>query len=346
MDRLLSSTLGSMKSIVIIGFLSVVGLLVLIELVAVVSSISLTRTLTRTIHDLYTGTKKVEAGDFSHRIPIRTKDQLSELGSSFNAMTQRVEQLIEEVKEKQKLEAELEIARHVQSQLFPKEIPKLHRMEVIGLCNPARVVSGDYYDVIPAGPSATALVIGDISGKGVSAALLMASLQSSLHAQLKINSNGQLLSTATLVSRLNRQLYENSPPEKYATFYCGIYEDQSGLLTYTNAGHLAPILIHRDAVTRLESNGMAVGMFPEWPFEQAIVQLDAGDLLVAFTDGVTECENPKGEQFGEQRLADLLLRHNQRPLNEIARAITDAVRDWSPGLELQDDTTLLLGRRL
>jgi phosphoserine phosphatase RsbU/P len=341
----LFSTLGSIGVVLgIVLFIIGVAFLVVV-LVGILFSAALIRTLTRSVHDLYMGTKKVEAGDFSHRIPIRTKDQLSELATSFNSMTQRIERLIDEVKEKEKLEAELEIARQVQSQLFPKEVPKLQTLELTGICKPARVVSGDYYDFIPLDSRSTALVIGDISGKGISAALLMASLQSSLHAQLTMATNGGV-STATLVSRLNRQLYESTPPEKYATFYCSLYDDQSGLLAYTNAGHLAPILIRNRDVTRLESNGMVVGMFPDFPYEQNIVQLAQGDLLTAFTDGITECENPQGEQFGDQRLTDLLVRHRERPLDEILRAITDAIGNWASDIDGQDDTTILLARRL
>ncbi|HEU5237754.1 MAG TPA: SpoIIE family protein phosphatase, partial [Pyrinomonadaceae bacterium] len=246
----LFSTLGSIAKL--IGFLLlVVGAAFLIVVtIGFLFSTGLTRTLTRSVHDLYLGTKKVESGDFSHRIPIRSKDQLSELATSFNHMTERIERLIIEVKEKEKLESELEIARQVQSQLFPKEVPKLQSLELTGICNPARVVSGDYYDFIPVDSRSTALVIGDISGKGISAALLMASVQSSLHAQLSLGKNGGI-STATLVARLNRQLYESTPPEKYATFYCGLYDDQSGLLAYTNAGHLPPILVRQREILKL-----------------------------------------------------------------------------------------------
>jgi phosphoserine phosphatase RsbU/P len=339
----LFSTLGSLATT--LGFLlMIIAIALLVVIIAgILFSSTLTRTLTRSVHDLYAGTKKVEAGDFSHRIPVRTKDQLSELAQSFNQMTARIERLIVEVKEKEKLEAELEIARQVQSQLFPKEVPKLQTLELRGLCNPARVVSGDYYDFITIDARSTALVIGDIAGKGISAALLMASLQSSLHAQLTLASNGGI-STATLVSRLNQQLYENTSAEKYATFYCGVYDDQNGLLAYTNAGHLAPILVRRGSVIRLESNGMVVGMFPGVPYEQSVIQLQSGDLLTAFTDGITEAENKQGEQFGDRRLTDLLLLHRERPLDEIVLAITDAVKDWAT--DIDDDTTLLLARRL
>jgi sigma-B regulation protein RsbU (phosphoserine phosphatase) len=160
-----------------------------------------------------------------------------------------------------------------------------------------------------------------------------------------MRTNGRL-SSATLVQRLNRQLFENTAPEKYATFYCGLYDDETGSLAYTNAGHLAPILLRRGDMLRLESNGMVVGMFPEFPYEEQSVLLEPGDLLTAFTDGITECENTREEQFGEDRLASLLFRYRDRPLDEIARAITDAVRDWAGNVDNQDDTTLLLARRL
>jgi sigma-B regulation protein RsbU (phosphoserine phosphatase) len=341
----LFSTLGSIAKIIGLALLVVAAGFLFVVTVGILFSTGLTRTLTRSVHDLYLGTKKVESGDFSHRIPIRSKDQLSELANSFNHMTERIERLIIDVKEKEKLESELEIARQVQSQLFPKEVPKLQSLELTGVCNPARVVSGDYYDFIPVDSHSTALVIGDISGKGISAALLMASVQSSLHAQLSLGKNGGI-STATLVARLNRQLYESTPPEKYATFYCGLYDDESGILAYTNAGHLAPILVRQQEILKLESNGMVVGMFPEFPYEQSVIQLQKGDLLTAFTDGITESENARGEQFGEERLTDLLVRHRDRPLDEIMRAVTDTIRDWASDIDKQDDITLLLGRRI
>ena len=339
------SPLGSFASAPVYFMLFLAATFLVVELIAVISSVKLTRSLTGTIHDIYAGTGKIETGDFSHRIPVRTKDQLSELATSFNSMTEHIERLIAEVKEKEKLEAELEIARQVQSQLFPKDIPKLKTLELTGLCNPARVVSGDYYDFIPFDPRWTALVIGDIAGKGISAALLMAAIQSSLHAQLKLSSNG-VVSTATLVERLNRQLYENTSAEKYASFYCGVYDDQNGSLLYTNAGHLPPILVRRGKTIRLEPNGMVVGIVPDFPYQQDLIELQHGDLLAAFTDGITESEDAKGEQFGENRLTEILVRHAEKPLDEIIRIVTDAVRNWAYDLDNQDDTTMLLARRL
>jgi sigma-B regulation protein RsbU (phosphoserine phosphatase) len=145
---------------------------------------------------------------------------------------------------------------------------------------------------------------------------------------------------------LNRQLYESTPPEKYATFFCGLYDDHNGCLSYTNAGHLAPILIRAGNVIRLESNGMAVGLFPDCPYEQNAIDVQKGDLLMAFTDGITESENAQGEQFGEDRLIDLLIRSCDRPLDEIMRTVVGVVQNWASDLDNQDDTTMLLARRI
>jgi sigma-B regulation protein RsbU (phosphoserine phosphatase) len=305
--------------------------------------VQLTRTITGSVHDLYVGTKQVEAGDFSHRIAIRSREQLSGLAESFNGMTQRIERLIVEVKEKEKLESELEVARQVQAQLFPRQVPKLATLQMTGVCNPARVVSGDYYDFIRVDGHQTALVIADISGKGISAALLMASVQSSLHAQLAMNADGPL-STAALVRRLNRQLYENTPAEKYATFFCGIYDEQTSRLSYTNAGHLPPILLRGGKTIRLETSDTIVGMFPDSHYQEAVVELLPGDVFAAFTDGVTEPEDAHEEEFGEERLIELLIQNSERPLDEIARIVMAAVHSWTHDLSNQDDITLLLAR--
>jgi sigma-B regulation protein RsbU (phosphoserine phosphatase) len=340
----LFSTLGNNALLPAIFMLILGAALLLVELSALLSIAHLTRTITGSVHDLYVGTKKVETGDFSHRIAIRSREQLSELAESFNRMTQRLEQLIAEVKEKEKLESELEIARQVQAQLFPNQVPKLATLQLTGSCHPARVVSGDYYDFIPIDAHRTALVIGDISGKGISAALLMASVQSSLHAQLAMSTDGPV-STAALVGRLNRQLYENTPEEKYATFYCGIYDERTSRLSYTNAGHLPPILLRGGSVMRLETSNTVVGMFADSPYEEAVVELLPGDVFAAFTDGVTEPEDAHEEQFGTERLIELLIQNSGRPLDEIVRIVMAAVHTWTHDFSNQDDITLLLARR-
>src|SRR5207244_7516482 len=186
-----------------------------------------------------------------------------------------------EVKEKERLENELEIARDVQSQLFPKSFPHLKTLEVWGGCQPARTVSGDYYDFVSLSADRVALAIGDISGKGISAALLMAHIQSALRSQLmhgeNHNGNSRLIAAASpssIISILNDHLYASSPPEKYATFFLGLYADEGGQLIYTNAGHLAPMVVRRGEVLRLPGDGFPVGLCPGIHYEQHTFNLE------------------------------------------------------------------------
>ena len=154
------------------------------------------------------------------------------------------------------------------------------------------------------------------------------------------------ISTAALVARLNKQLYENTPAEKYATFFCALYDDRAGSLLYTNAGHLPPILIRGSEKIRLDVGGTVVGLMPLFAYDQQVIELQPGDLLAMFTDGITEAEDASGEQFGDERLAVLLTQHKEQPLEEIVRIVTDRVREWAHDPDSADDTTILLARRI
>ena len=334
-------------------FLIIVTLFLIVELVALVIGVSISRTITSAVHELYLGTRRVKEGDFSHRIPVRGNDQLAELGASFNTMTENLERLIVVAKEKERLESELEIAREVQSLLFPKNVLGLKTLMLTGVCNPARVVSGDYYDFIRF-DSSVAFAIGDVAGKGISAALLMASIQSTMRMQLTAEMPGMTgnggaphaLSTAVMVSRLNKLLYANTSPEKYATFYFALYDEKTHLLTYTNAGHLQPILLRKGVPELLEVTGTVVGAFPFSLYEEKTIPLAGGDVLVAYTDGMIEPENEYGEMFGEQRLTDLLAKNVDRDSPEIIARVMEAVLQWSgDAAELSDDMTMLVARR-
>jgi phosphoserine phosphatase RsbU/P len=337
-------------------FLAVSILFLVVELVSLITGVRLTRTITSAVHDIYEGTQKVKEGDFAHRIPVTGNDQLAELSASFNTMTENLGRLIVIAKEKERLQSELEIAREVQNQLFPKENPRLRGLEITGVCNPARMVSGDYYDFIPLSDAAVGFAIGDVAGKGISAALLMAAIQSTMRTQLTsgiplaaaagAGSQEIRVSTADVVSRLNRQLYAHTSPEKYATFFFGLYDDSSSTLTYTNAGHLPPLLVRNDTVQPLEVTGTVVGAFPNADYQEKKLKLQSGDILVAYTDGIVEPENVYGEMFGEDRLKDLLLRHaGAEPKETIAR-VMEAVVQWTGAGELQDDMTMVIARRL
>jgi sigma-B regulation protein RsbU (phosphoserine phosphatase) len=341
-------TSGSVGYAVRLIFVVIAGVLLAVELISLVWSLTLTRTITRSVNDLYLGTQRVSQGEFSMPIPVRGNHQLSELAASFNGMTTQIVKLLGEARKKEKLESELEIARQVQNRLFPRTVPQLKTLELAGICIPGRYVSGDYYDFVPLDARWTAIALGDVSGKGVSAALLMASIQSALHAQLKFRGEAAnpVLSTAALMALLSQQLYESTPAEKYATFFCSVYDDETGALTYTNAGHLKPILVRAGKASGLEGDGMVAGLLPNVKYEQQQIQLERGDLLAIFSDGIPEAENEEAKEYGEDRLAELLAENASKPLEEIIQIVTKSVDAWAADPEMRDDTTIVLARRV
>jgi sigma-B regulation protein RsbU (phosphoserine phosphatase) len=349
----------------------------IIVLLALFVGTKLTRTITSAVDQLYQGTKHVNRADFSHRIKVQSTDQLATLANSFNSMTTSIEKLVQEQKEKQRLEGELAIAQEVQAQLYPKLITQLDTLEVHGFCRPARTVSGDYYDFLALNSDKLMLAVGDISGKGISAALLMATIHSAVRAysiedrsllrepalrepnlrepavvgtatgsglMLASELNETSVSPAALLTLLNHQLYESTPSAKYATLFLGIYDGATRRLTYANGGHLPPILISEDGSSQLlDCGGTVVGLFDNVSFPEATVQLRPGDVMVTYSDGVTEPENDYGE-FGEERLIQLVRSNRHLPLERITEIVTAAVADWIGDNEQPDDVTLVLAR--
>jgi phosphoserine phosphatase RsbU/P len=363
----LFAALGDFAKGVEFILLGIAVVLAIIELLALVIGTSLTRSITGSVAQLYKATQHVDRGDFSHRIPVRSRDQLADLANSFNKMTTSIERLVLEQKEKQRLENELVIAQEVQAQLFPREISQLESLEVHGYCRPARTVSGDYYDFLVINADKMVLAAGDVSGKGISAALLMATIHSAVRAYSMegipilrepiavgaVPGSGMLrasrlqgleVSPAALLALLNHQLYASTPQEKYATLFLGLYDAGSRRITYSNGGHLPPVIMSQDgSIRRLDQGGMVVGLFDNLSFDEASVQLEPGDIFLAYSDGVTEPENDFGE-FGEARLIDLVRENRDLPLLEITERVTAAVDDWIGDQEQPDDITLVLAR--
>ncbi|HVO64416.1 MAG TPA: PP2C family protein-serine/threonine phosphatase [Terriglobales bacterium] len=365
--RRLFAALGDFAPAIEFVLVAMAIIFAVIELAALIIGVGLSRTITGSIASLYRATERVNRGDLSHRIPVKSDDQLAALETSFNSMTASLERLLLEQKEKQRLENELAIAQEVQAQLFPKEISQLESLEVHGFCRPARTVSGDYYDFLALDAHKLTLAVGDISGKGISAALLMATIHSAVRAYSLetipaqglpaavgvaaggglMMASGQLggdLSPGAMLSLLNHQLYESTPTEKYATLFLGVYDGSSRTLTYSNGGHLPPVILHDDGSTsRLEAGGMVVGLFDNLSFDEGSIQLKPGDIFLAYSDGVTEPENDFGE-FGEQRLIDLVRENQHLPLVRISEIVSTAVYDWIGANEQPDDITLVLAR--
>jgi sigma-B regulation protein RsbU (phosphoserine phosphatase) len=363
----LFASLGDFATGVEEGLLAILIFFAVIELVALFIGTRMTRTVTAAVAQLYNATTHVDRGDFSHRIPVRSNDQLAQLSLAFNSMTESIEKLILEQKEKQRLEGELAIAQEVQEQLFPRQIVQLESLEVHGFCRPARTVSGDDYDFLTASSHKMILAMGDISGKGISAALLMATIHSAVRAysveslpqlqevaavgaggasglMMAARPEGIEISPGGLLRLLNHQLYESTPPEKYATLFLAIYDGVTRRLNYSNGGHLPPLLISEDGMLRrLEKGGTVVGLFDDKNYEEGSIQMLPGEIFVAYSDGITEPENDFGE-FGEERLIDLIRENRHLPLPQISQIVTAAVDTWIGDAEQPDDVTLVLAR--
>jgi sigma-B regulation protein RsbU (phosphoserine phosphatase) len=343
LSRRLFTAPGDVGGVLFTGLLVVGVIFLIFEVAALRTGLGLTRSITRTVDDLYRATQFVRSGDFSHRVLSPSRDQLGELGESFNAMTGSISALIEEQRQRQRLENELSFAREVQSQLFPQKLPAVPGVELAAVCRAARTVSGDYYDFIQLGPNLLGMVIADISGKGISAALLMASLQAALRSQLLLDGN-LAANTAELVSRLNRHLFLNTSDDRYATLFYAVYDSSSRMLYYTNAGHLPPFLLAGDRLRKLEEGGMVVGLFDDCVYEQGSIRVDPGSLLVAYSDGLTEPENVYGEQFGSRRLAEEVMRHRNTPPVRLAELLISAAEEWGQSPEQADDMTVVIAR--
>ncbi|HKF51531.1 MAG TPA: SpoIIE family protein phosphatase [Candidatus Acidoferrales bacterium] len=341
LNRRLFASLGAFGDPLVITLVLIAIVFAALEIAALITGIVLTRTITIAVDDLYAATRHVRLGDFTHRIYVRNRDQLGVLAESFNAMTSSVAELIEEQRARHRLENELTIAREVQTQLFPRELPSLPGLELAAVCRAARVVSGDYYDFLKLGDSNLGLAIADISGKGISAALLMASLQAALRGQAILDGHR---STAQVVETLNRHLFLNTSDDRYATLFYAEYDSASRTLRYTNAGHCAPFFVCDGQVQKLDAGGTVVGLFDHADYQQGTAKAECGSLLVAFSDGLLEPENVYGEEFGTARLAAEVLRLRDLPVERLAENLLASVEQWAGTPEQADDMTVIVAR--
>ena len=343
-------------------------------------AVRLSRTVTTSVTDLYAATQRIDRGDLDHRIPVERDDQLAELGRSFNDMTGSLQRLLKEQKEKERLQNEISIAQEVQANLFPQKTADLPTLELHGVCRPARSVSGDYYDFLlfheeahegepSPGITGVGIALGDISGKGISAALLMATLHSAVRAyrfaseelvyaessvagllaskEERGSDRGELFeSPGKILALLNRHLYRSTQPEKYATLFLAHYDARTSRLTYSNAGQLPPLVLGVDGgIRRLDCGGTVVGLMDGMRYQEDSFTMRRGDILIAYSDGVTEPENDFGD-FGEERLVEVVERYRYEPLHVISDQVMQALYAWIGAEEQPDDITLVLARQL
>ncbi|MGB8849093.1 MAG: SpoIIE family protein phosphatase [Candidatus Acidiferrales bacterium] len=341
LNQRLFASLGDFGPLLTLILVVTAVIFLVLEAGALITGVVLTRRITSAVADLYESTRYIRRGDFTHRVRVQRRDQLGALGESFNEMTSSISELIEEQRKRQRLENEISIAREVQEQLFPQSIPQVQGVELAAICRAARVVSGDYYDFIRLSPCRIGIAVADISGKGISAALLMASLQAALRSQAVLDANG---STAQLVSRLNHHLFHNTSDDRYATFFYAVFDSSTRKLEYTNAGHCAPVFVADGKVTKLDAGGTVVGLFDEAEYESVTIEAPPDSLLVAFSDGLFEPENVYGEEFGTPRLTDEILRHRDAAPQRMAESLIDSAEQWAGTPEQADDMTVVVAR--
>ncbi len=324
-----------------LGVLAV--LFLVLEVAALITGVVLTRRITRAIDGLYEATLFIQRQDFSHHVKVESRDQLGVLGESFNLMTDSIRNSIEEQKQHQRLENEISIAREVQNQPFPQKLPTIPGVEIEAVCKAARMVSGDYYDFIQLSPTKLAIAVADISGKGISAALLMASLQAALRSQLLAPGSADL-STGELVSRLNNHLVRNTGDDRFATFFIAVYDSATRILRYTNAGHLPAFCICDGAAVALEEGGMVLGVVEDYAYEEGKHLVPKDAMLVGYSDGLIEPENVYGEEFGIRRLRDAAISLHHVSPRAVALGLMQAADDWAGTPEQADDMTVIVAR--
>lgn len=359
-------------------FVLVAVTFLILELLALLSAAWLTRAVTGTVHKLYRATEFIKRGDFSHRVRVRSRDQLGELAEAFNDMSANIESLLQERVKHERLEREVEIAAEVQAQLFPRKVPRLRGAEIVGECRAARGVAGDYYDYVEIAPGLVAFALGDVAGKGISAALVMSNLQASLRAQATILSErmraaSRAATTTTaathagasgqssvempcgvtgvdiscaveqMAASINEQLCHSTDSNRFATLFVALYDDDSRLLRYTNAGHNDALLIRAGgAIEHLTEGGTVLGAF-EWArYTEASATLERGDVLVIYSDGISEADNPRGAEYTEHRLAHLVRKNRDKTADEIRQLIFTEVDNWTGGQERDDDQTVVI----
>jgi len=343
----------------VVGFIAVLFLIV--ELAALFLGIRITGGITAAVAELFRGTRRIAEGDLDTRTIIPNQDEFGELARSFNRMAAAVKQGREEAVARERLEQELDTARTIQESLLPHRMPEVPGFEVAATSIPSRQVGGDYFDFVDLADGRLGVVVGDVSGKGIPAALLMANLQATLQ--------GQVIHPGTVaqtMGRINDLMVRASGTAMYATFFYGVLDRITGAFAYSNAGHEPPILLRSDgALDRLEVGGIPIGMLPGAVWEEARVTIGAGDLLVLFSDGITEAMGPmiltagslfgggdgddeeeeaEPDFFGSERLIEMVRGSTGKTALAVRDAILAAVAVYTRGEPQSDDMTLVVLR--
>jgi sigma-B regulation protein RsbU (phosphoserine phosphatase) len=321
------------------------GLCILLLLIVIILSWYLARIITRPVDALREGTAVIGHGDLDFRLDIRSGDEFEALADSFNRMTSDLRNNIEDLKrttaEKERYTKELEIAKEIQDSILPESVPAIPGFEVAAVNIPAMEIGGDLYDFIPSDKGGCGFVIADVSGKGISAALYMAMSRTILHTCADANADPSIA-----VRNANRLIYEDGRSSMFITVFYGVLDPRAMTFSYVNAGHNPPLLL-RDGESESWMTGekcIALGVVPDVSISSSVLELRSGDLLILYTDGVTEAFNENDEYFGEDRLPDCIKRHRSQSAQEITDTLLEEIRAFSGTAPQSDDITLVVIR--
>jgi serine phosphatase RsbU (regulator of sigma subunit) len=338
---------GDLNLGVVIGLAALAGLFLIIEIFALFFSVRISEGIVSAVHALHKRTKTLAAGDLDSWVDIPNEDEFGDLAQSFNEMAAAVKVGQEAALANQRLTQEMDTARSIQERLLPAGEPQSSGFQITGASIPSREVGGDYFDFLIIDDHHVGVAIGDVSGKGMPAALLMANLQASLQGQVIHPS-----SVSEVVSRVNDLVVRSTDPHMFATFFYGLIDTSEGTFTSTNAGHNPPMVLRNSGeVDLLTKGGLLLGMLDEQPYKQETIQLEPGEVVVLYTDGITEAVGPGVEEddpeamFGEDALLEVLKSNGHLPAVGIKEAILDAVKEHTTGMQQSDDITLVVVRR-
>jgi serine phosphatase RsbU (regulator of sigma subunit) len=313
------------------------GLGLLVIALALVGIIPISHRMTQHLASLTQGVRQLASGNFSTRVPVRSKDEFGALAGAFNQMAADLEQHEALVVEQERLRRELELSRLIQTEMLPRDSLRSGPAEIRGLSIPARQVGGDFFNYFVLPDGRLALLVGDVSGKGVSAALLMANIQATLRARLPHETD-----LAQLADRLDRELDQNTPGGVYLTLFLGILETDGRILRYVNAGHHPQFVLHASGgIASLGSTGMPIALYAGHGYRESRIDLGSGDLLFFYTDGLVETENERGEMFGAERLQSILESQRAQGIDALLHDIEQRVDAFRDGAEPFDDATLM-----
>jgi len=332
---------------VMIALLALAVTMLIFEAFMFIFGVRITTGFTSAVRALYRGTKRIAMGEMDTHIEIPNEDELGDLASSFNSMVIAVKKGREEATLRAHLESELDTARKIQEKLLPHEMPQFRGFEIAGTSIPSKQVGGDYFDFLDLGDGQLGIAIADVSGKGIPAALLMANLQASLHAQ-----TFETEKVADVTARINNLLVKSTDSNMFVTFFYGLLDRNRSTFTSTNAGHNPPLLMRSDQTMEyLAEGGLVLGFLPDQKYAQQTTTLQPSDVLVLYTDGITEARTPEEDRavedrlFGEDRLVQIIKDSTSLSAREIQSAILQAVSNHTKNTPQGDDITLVVIKR-